>query len=160
MVICLKTLTITKSPYRPLARSLAQRYLSSQAQEDPCLWFTHSSCMLCVGEALHCSTSEKLKISLSSPLFPSAFEITIDHPHTHVVKCTQLVRGENQLLTVNCPSYCSVMSTSSPPSSQISRLITSFPFVPASKDLAQTSYFMATNRYVVFQDHAQIALLV
>ncbi|XP_069578040.1 cyclin-T1 isoform X2 [Brachyistius frenatus] len=38
-----------------------------------------------------------------------AFEITIDHPHTHVVKCTQLVR------------------------------------VPASKDLAQTSYFMATN---------------
>uniref|UniRef100_H3BDK5 Cyclin-T1 n=1 Tax=Latimeria chalumnae TaxID=7897 RepID=H3BDK5_LATCH len=35
------------------------------------------------------------------------FEITIDHPHTHVVKCTQLVR--------------------------------------ASKDLAQTSYFMATN---------------
>ncbi|KAM4610924.1 cyclin-T1 isoform 1-T1 [Polymixia lowei] len=40
-----------------------------------------------------------------------AFEITIDHPHTHVVKCTQLVRG----------------------------------IVPASKDLAQTSYFMATN---------------
>uniref|UniRef100_A0A8C4R8V7 Cyclin N-terminal domain-containing protein n=1 Tax=Eptatretus burgeri TaxID=7764 RepID=A0A8C4R8V7_EPTBU len=35
------------------------------------------------------------------------FEITIDHPHTDVVKCTQLVR--------------------------------------ASKDLAQTSYFMATN---------------
>ncbi|XP_036107123.1 cyclin-T1 isoform X1 [Molossus molossus] len=35
------------------------------------------------------------------------FELTIDHPHTHVVKCTQLVR--------------------------------------ASKDLAQTSYFMATN---------------
>ncbi|XP_023812703.1 cyclin-T1 isoform X1 [Oryzias latipes] len=40
-----------------------------------------------------------------------AFEITIDHPHTHVVKCTQLVRG----------------------------------FIAASKDLAQTSYFMATN---------------
>ncbi|XP_060793505.1 cyclin-T1-like [Neoarius graeffei] len=39
-----------------------------------------------------------------------AFDITIDHPHTHVVKCTQLVR--------------------------------------ASKDLAQTSYFMATNRCV------------
>eukprot|EP00066_Takifugu_rubripes_P028144 XP_011617410.1 PREDICTED: cyclin-T1 isoform X1 [Takifugu rubripes] len=39
-----------------------------------------------------------------------AFEITIDHPHTHVVKCTQLVR-----------------------------------VVAASKDLAQTSYFMATN---------------
>uniref|UniRef100_A0A3Q1JR02 Cyclin-like domain-containing protein n=1 Tax=Anabas testudineus TaxID=64144 RepID=A0A3Q1JR02_ANATE len=26
-----------------------------------------------------------------------AFEITIDHPHTHVVKCTQLVRGEHRL---------------------------------------------------------------
>uniref|UniRef100_A0A2R9APG1 Cyclin T1 n=1 Tax=Pan paniscus TaxID=9597 RepID=A0A2R9APG1_PANPA len=37
----------------------------------------------------------------------NSFELTIDHPHTHVVKCTQLVR--------------------------------------ASKDLAQTSYFMATN---------------
>ncbi|XP_076008570.1 cyclin-T2b [Genypterus blacodes] len=36
------------------------------------------------------------------------FEITVDHPHTDVVKCSQLVR--------------------------------------ASKDLAQTSYFMATNR--------------
>lgn len=40
-------------------------------------------------------------------LFISGFEITIEHPHTDVVKCTQLVR--------------------------------------ASKDLAQTSYFMATN---------------
>ncbi|XP_011793133.1 PREDICTED: cyclin-T2 [Colobus angolensis palliatus] len=40
-------------------------------------------------------------------LIVSGFEITIEHPHTDVVKCTQLVR--------------------------------------ASKDLAQTSYFMATN---------------
>ncbi|OWJ99845.1 CCNT2 [Cervus elaphus hippelaphus] len=38
------------------------------------------------------------------------FEITIEHPHTDVVKCTQLVR--------------------------------------ASKDLAQTSYFMATNSFL------------
>lgn len=30
----------------------------------------------------------------------AAFEITIDHPHTHVVKCTQLVRGELRLLSV------------------------------------------------------------
>ena len=36
------------------------------------------------------------------------FDVAIDHPHTHVVKCCQLVR--------------------------------------AAKDLAQTSYFMATNR--------------
>lgn len=92
-----------------------------------------------------------VSLSLSSALLLSGFEITIDHPHTHVVKCTQLVRGENQLLTLNCASYCSVKGTSSTPSSQISRLIMSFPFiVPASKDLAQTSYFMATNRYVGF----------
>ncbi|CAL8255511.1 unnamed protein product [Arctogadus glacialis] len=45
-----------------------------------------------------------------------AFEITIDHPHTHVVKCTQLVRA----------------------------CLSGF-IIPASKDLAQTSYFMATN---------------
>ena len=37
------------------------------------------------------------------------FDVAIDHPHTHVVKCCQLVK--------------------------------------ASKELAQTSYFMATNRY-------------
>ena len=36
------------------------------------------------------------------------FDVAIDHPHTHVVKCCQLVK--------------------------------------ASKELAQTSYFMATNR--------------
>lgn len=27
-------------------------------------------------------------------LFISGFEITIEHPHTDVVKCTQLVRGK------------------------------------------------------------------
>ena len=36
------------------------------------------------------------------------FDVAIDHPHTHVVKCCQLVK--------------------------------------AAKELAQTSYFMATNR--------------
>ncbi len=109
--------------------------------------------ILCGGfTSSHYSSNQKLKVSLSSALFLPAFEITIDHPHTHVVKCTQLVRGENQLLTVNCASYCSVKGNTSPPSSQISRLIMSLPFVlPASKDLAQTSYFMATNRYVDFQ---------
>uniref|UniRef100_A0A493STB4 Cyclin T2 n=1 Tax=Anas platyrhynchos platyrhynchos TaxID=8840 RepID=A0A493STB4_ANAPP len=46
-------------------------------------------------------------VVLKHILNSSGFEITIEHPHTDVVKCTQLVR--------------------------------------ASKDLAQTSYFMATN---------------
>lgn len=31
--------------------------------------------------------------------FFAAFEITIDHPHTHVVKCTQLVRGKPQVVS-------------------------------------------------------------
>ncbi|XP_041940658.1 cyclin-T2a isoform X1 [Alosa sapidissima] len=48
------------------------------------------------------------------------FEITIEHPHTDVVKCSQLVREAN----------------SHPPLSSSAT---------ASKDLAQTSYFMATN---------------
>lgn len=42
--------------------------------------------------------------SLSLSLFITAFEITIDHPHTHVVKCTQLVRGEHQLF--NFDKFC------------------------------------------------------
>uniref|UniRef100_A0A3Q2CTH9 Cyclin-T1 n=1 Tax=Cyprinodon variegatus TaxID=28743 RepID=A0A3Q2CTH9_CYPVA len=48
-------------------------------------------------------------VILESIILQTLFEITIDHPHTHVVKCTQLVR---------------------------------------SKDLAQTSYFMATNLHL------------
>ncbi|XP_024919283.1 cyclin-T2 isoform X2 [Cynoglossus semilaevis] len=52
--------------------------------------------------------AQELVILESIVLQTLGFEITIDHPHTDVVKCSQLVR--------------------------------------ASKDLAQTSYFMATNR--------------
>ncbi|XP_068184906.1 cyclin-T2a isoform X2 [Antennarius striatus] len=51
--------------------------------------------------------AQELVILESIVLQALGFEITIDHPHTDVVKCSQLVR--------------------------------------ASKDLAQTSYFMATN---------------
>lgn len=43
--------------------------------------------------------------SLLTSYFFLGFELTIDHPHTHVVKCTQLVRGkESQLAMVllNC----------------------------------------------------------
>ena len=46
------------------------------------------------------------------------FDVAIDHPHTHVVKCCQLVK--------------------------------------AAKELAQTSYFMATNRYVYLNIYAKI----
>lgn len=42
---------------------------------------------------------------LNSPVmyFVPGFEITIDHPHTDVVKCTQLVRGRGFLLCSLCP---------------------------------------------------------
>lgn len=42
---------------------------------------------------------------LNSPVmyFVPGFEITIEHPHTDVVKCTQLVRGRGFLLCSSCP---------------------------------------------------------
>lgn len=42
----------------------------------------------------HSSCCDTVAHVLSVCLSLAAFEITIDHPHTHVVKCTQLVRGE------------------------------------------------------------------
>lgn len=68
----------------------------------------------------------------------AAFEITIDHPHTHVVKCTQLVRGEH-LLLLWC--FCGSLPLDLPVWVCVVVVV-----VAASKDLAQTSYFMATNR--------------
>ncbi|NXY82635.1 CCNT1 protein, partial [Alcedo cyanopectus] len=62
---------------------------------------------LCSDPQAYLQQAQDLVILESIILQTLGFEITIDHPHTHVVKCTQLVR--------------------------------------ASKDLAQTSYFMATN---------------
>lgn len=64
------------------------------------------------------------------------FEITIDHPHTDVVRCSQLVRGmEPFSLPIITQSYFAACI-----------LRTFLSFFTASKDLAQTSYFMATNR--------------
>ncbi|XP_061127806.1 cyclin-T1 isoform X1 [Syngnathus typhle] len=77
-----------------------------------------------------------------------AFEITIDHPHTHVVKCTQLVRGEHRTALLICfwdeaegmhTCFCVVEQT------QMLSMLFWCVVVSASKDLAQTSYFMATN---------------
>lgn len=69
----------------------------------------------------------------------AAFEITIDHPHTHVVKCTQLVRGE-------CPVFFSGVCVDQCIGIYVCVCVFVCVVVPASKDLAQTSYFMATNR--------------
>uniref|UniRef100_A0A673ASZ2 Cyclin-like domain-containing protein n=1 Tax=Sphaeramia orbicularis TaxID=375764 RepID=A0A673ASZ2_9TELE len=44
--------------------------------------------------AAYLQQAQDLVILESIILQTLAFEITIDHPHTHVVKCTQLVRGE------------------------------------------------------------------
>ncbi|XP_061871380.1 cyclin-T1 [Colius striatus] len=67
----------------------------------------HQETLLDTKSEAYLQQAQDLVILESIILQTLGFEITIDHPHTHVVKCTQLVR--------------------------------------ASKDLAQTSYFMATN---------------
>lgn len=56
------------------------------------------------------------------------FDVAIDHPHTHVVKTCHLVKGELNLL-----NFTRITSE---------RFMI---FFTASKDLAQTSYFMASN---------------
>ena len=61
------------------------------------------------------------------------FDVAIDHPHTQVLKCCQhLFRG-------NVDWYSSSFSK---PVDSIFR----FYCAASSKDMAQTSYFMATNR--------------
>lgn len=56
------------------------------------------------------------------------FDIAIEHPHTFVVKCCQLVRG---MYSTHDDSKVRSNGQQNDPA--------------ASKDLAQTSYFMATN---------------
>ncbi|GAB6031977.1 hypothetical protein CHUAL_010356 [Chamberlinius hualienensis] len=60
---------------------------------------------------------QELSINENVMLQTLGFHVAIDHPHTHVVKCCQLVRGGNSSLHNH----------------------------HVSKELAQTSYFMATN---------------
>lgn len=58
------------------------------------------------------------------------FVVTIDHPHTHVVKTCHLVKGKI--------SYLNALDA-----------LLLISFISACKELAQTSYFLATNRYVI-----------
>ena len=65
------------------------------------------------------------------------FEVQVDHPHPHVVKCMQFLRGENistYTLSVLQVSYLMPSHTN-----------THTPYT-ANKDLAQMAYFMAHNR--------------
>ncbi|XP_078580545.1 uncharacterized protein LOC144864385 isoform X2 [Branchiostoma floridae x Branchiostoma japonicum] len=70
--------------------------------------------------------AQDLVINESILLQTLGFEVAIDHPHTHVVKTTQLIRGfqnraqRGQEMAKSC-------------------------LTNAPKDLAQTAYFMATN---------------
>jgi len=72
------------------------------------------------------------------------FDVAIDHPHTHVVKCCQLVKGA--VFTNHIVHHLNT-------SLQVSLYQASFSHAKfftckiyaASKELAQTSYFMATN---------------
>nr|CAD7393828.1 unnamed protein product [Timema cristinae] len=75
------------------------------------------------------------------------FDVAIDHPHTNVVRCCELVNGKSCLSrppdagAFSSRSRCG--AAAGPPT-----ITTVGPATDstASKDLAQTSYFMATNR--------------
>ncbi|CAH1241161.1 CCNT2 [Branchiostoma lanceolatum] len=69
--------------------------------------------------------AQDLVINESILLQTLGFEVAIDHPHTHVVKTTQLIRGMAQR---GQPTAKSCLTNGDAP-----------------KDLAQTAYFMATN---------------
>uniref|UniRef100_A0A8C2SQL4 Cyclin T1 n=1 Tax=Coturnix japonica TaxID=93934 RepID=A0A8C2SQL4_COTJA len=94
-----------------LLQDMGQRLNVSQLTINTAIVYMHRFYMVQSFTQFHRNAylqqAQDLVILESIILQTLGFEITIDHPHTHVVKCTQLVR--------------------------------------ASKDLAQTSYFMATN---------------
>ncbi|XP_036313902.1 cyclin-T1 isoform X3 [Pipistrellus kuhlii] len=94
-----------------LLQDMGQRLYVSQLTINTAIVYMHRFYMIQSFTQFHryayLQQVQDLVILESIILQTLGFELTIDHPHTHVVKCTQLVR--------------------------------------ASKDLAQTSYFMATN---------------
>lgn len=88
------------------------------------------------------------------------FDLAVDHPHTHIIKCCQLVRGGRNIRKFTQFHYLSDFT------SEISRremnpaflnLYSYFIFIltkannflclihTASKDLGQVSYLLATN---------------
>uniref|UniRef100_UPI00358E7822 cyclin-T1-like isoform X2 n=1 Tax=Myxine glutinosa TaxID=7769 RepID=UPI00358E7822 len=94
-----------------LVQDMGQRLSVSQLTINTAIVYMHRFYMHQSFTKFHRNTylqqAQDLVMNEHIMLQTLGFEITIDHPHTDVVKCTQLVR--------------------------------------ASKDLAQTSYFMATN---------------
>ena len=72
------------------------------------------------------------------------FDVAIDHPHTHVVKCCQLVKGACARACVPLVDFLNdVLGAIDGNDGSGKRILMAL--VPASKELAQTSYFMATN---------------
>lgn len=65
----------------------------------------HKSKLLICSLMLVMTCHLHVEFVLNSPVmyFVPGFEITIDHPHTDVVKCTQLVRGRGFFLCSLCP---------------------------------------------------------
>lgn len=70
------------------------------------------------------------------------FDVAVDHPHTHVVKTCHLVKGMHRSISTNMIYHHRAKCNA--------ELIDFFPVfslshVTACKDLAQTSYFLASN---------------
>lgn len=64
------------------------------------------------------------------------FDVAIDHPHTQVLKCCQHLFRGIQII----PNFMTNCFTN------VVYLFFLCGFTASSKDMAQTSYFMATNR--------------
>lgn len=75
--------------------------------------------------------SQELVMNENILLQTLGFDLAVDHPHTHIIKCCQLVRGtKNHKMALN--SLFGFF------------LLKKLNFV-ASKDLGQVSYLLATN---------------
>lgn len=74
--------------------------LLSPPQENWCLSIDHQIVYV---YAVTCHLPVVFVLNSPVMYFVPGFEITIDHPHTDVVKCSQLVRGRGFLLCSLCP---------------------------------------------------------
>lgn len=73
---------------------------SRRIDSMPLNWLARFCLLIC---AMTCHLPVVFVLNSPVMYFVPGFEITIDHPHTDVVKCSQLVRGRGFLLCSLCP---------------------------------------------------------
>lgn len=106
--------------------------MKSEVTDDFVIYrVSFQQCPLCPQK--YVEQAKKLVENENIMLQALGFDVAIEHPHTCVVKCCQLVRGK--LFTSTRLEY----------THSHTHIIVDSYVLAASKDLAQTSYFMATN---------------